>query len=269
MTPDEDQHLRALLELLKGATRHEALTQETSGAWIAQPGSALASDDAASHPYWVSHGAWQALTIALDHVQCLRASLLNGYDDQHTSTRIFMNAQYSLIRGALENAARAVWCIGPEESLERITRRLQLVGAEIGDDLRVRELLKVPGTKTRLEQVNKLVGLLVAAGVPEGDAVGAFKQLPRYKDIVRGAGALTGYGADALEVSWKACSGLAHGDTAATLNFLDRETVESDGQVSLQRVTGSISLLALTAGAAVQMLDRGFHRFVQLAAASN
>lgn len=267
MTPEEDRHLRRLLTLLEGAKRYEARTQENSRTWAVHPESALAADDAASHPYRVSHGAWQALTVALDHVQCLRVSLLEESDAEHASTRIFMNAQYSLVRGALENAARAVWCIGPVESLERVTRRLQLVAKEVGDDLRVRELTGAPITKTRGEQVARLSGLLVAAGVSEDGARTAFRQLPSYKDIVRGAGVLTQYGGDALEVSWKACSGLAHGDTVATLNFLDRETVESDGHTSLQRVTGSISLLALTADAAVKMLDRGFHRFEQLAAA--
>lgn len=267
MTPDEQKHLRALLTLLDSTKKYEPMTQDRSNAWTVQPRSSLSGDDAKSHPHEVSQGVWHALTVSVDHFQCLRSSLVRE-EGKRVSTVIHMNGQYSLIRGALENAARALWILQPGNRIERLTRRFRLTYKEISDSHKVRELLNAPTNRTREARQQQVVDLLVAAtGIPQEQAVKALKQPARYKDIVRDAGAglqvsaKPEKGADVCEAAWSACSSLAHGDALGTLNFLDREVLESDGRIALVSFTGSIPLLAQTTFVAVKMLDRGFQLF--------
>lgn len=267
MTPEEDKSLRMLLNVLEGAMKYGPLTQERNNEWVAQPRSAFAGDDAKTHPHDVSHAAWHALTVAVDHLQCLRSSLVQEVKGRSVSTTIHTHAQFSLVRGALENASRAVWLIDPASRVERITRRLGMQAKEYQRNEHLRELADAPITKTRQERIDGIIRLLEAAGLAPADAKKAVKDPLSYKEIVREAGASTQFGSDALEVAWSACSSLAHGDSTGTLNFLDREVIESEGGISLIQVTGSISMLAQTTYAAVKMTDAGFRLFKQRATA--
>jgi hypothetical protein len=126
MNADEHRDLRKLLELLERAKRWEELTGNPSDTWQAPAGSALAGDDAKTDPYQLSHAAWHALTVAVDHLHCLRNSLAGERENDRLSVRIHTHAQSSLVRGAIENGARAVWLLGPATRLIRVKRRLSL-----------------------------------------------------------------------------------------------------------------------------------------------
>jgi hypothetical protein len=132
---DEQQDLRRLLGLLERTKPWEDLTGNPSDAWQAQAGSALAGDDAKTDPYQVSHAAWHALTVAVDHLHCLRNSLVADSDGDDLSMRIHTqpttHGQSSLVRGAIENGARAVWLLGPTTRLIRVKRRLALGAMEM------------------------------------------------------------------------------------------------------------------------------------------
>ncbi|MFH8939517.1 hypothetical protein [Streptomyces griseosporeus] len=267
MTDEEDDYLRKLLTLLDKARQFDAHTQQNNGQWEVQPRSSLAGDDAKSDPYQVSHSAWHALAVAVDHLQCLRSSVLAEQSATHASTVIHTHAQASLVRGVFENSARAVWLLGPANRIERLTRRLTLQAKEVEHGHRLRELANQPSAKTKQERLQRLEDLLVGAGVPQEQAPKAMKARPSYKRIVREAGQEMPMGADVAELIWSACSSLAHGDTTGTLAFLDRKIIETDGTVALAEITGSISLLFHATYFAVRMVDRAAALYQQRATA--
>lgn len=264
MDADEQQDLRKLLELLERAKPWEELTGKPSDAWQVQAGSALAGDDAKTDPYQLSHAAWHALTVAVDHLHCLRDSLLGELEDDRLSVRIHTHAQSSLVRGAIENSGRAVWLLGPATRLTRVQRRLSLEAMEVRHSYRLRELAGAPARRTKDEREQQLRDLAVAAGVPDPDVKKALKS-PQYSDIVREAGDLTVLGADLADVIWSGCSSIAHGDLSGTLGMLDKEIVARDKGVAYARVTGSISGLYWTTVGAVLMIEHGFNLYRQRA----
>lgn len=229
-----------------------------------QPGSALAGDDTKTDPYQLSHSVRHALTVAVDHLHCLRSSLVTESTGKHKSVSIHSHAQSSLIRGAIENGARAVWMIAPTSRLERVKRRLALQAAEVKRSERLREVVKKPAARPMEERLRKLTDLVVAAGVPAGEAKAALKA-PQYTEIVRGAGDHTALGADLVDVIWSGCSSLAHGDLSGTLGLLEKEILGREKGVALAQVTGSISNLYWTTVGAVAVINHGFYLYEQRA----
>jgi hypothetical protein len=257
---DEDRDLRKLLSLLDKVETWREMTDSPDAAWRVQPGSPLAGDDAKTDPYQVSHSAWHALTVAVDHMQCLRSSLISELTDRTASVSIHTHAQSSLIRGAFENGARAVWMLGPATRLPRVTRRLSLQAKEVRHSARMRELVGQPGPRTTEQREQQLIDLVTKAGVGPAEARRALRS-PQYSDIVKTAGELTALGADIAEVVWSGCSSLAHGDITGTLGLLDKEIVERVGDVNHVRITGSISGLYWCTVASFVVIKSGFDLF--------
>lgn len=260
MTADEEHNLQQLLALLNGLDTWLPLTGEPSNAWNIQDGSALAGDDAKTHPYEVSHSAWHALTVAVDHLHCLRSSLRGELRGETFSIHIHTHAQSSLIRGAFENSARAVWLLGPAARLTRVTRRLSLELKELRTSYHLRELVNAPATRAKAVRTQQLMNLATAAGVPATEVAKALKA-PGYGEIVRGAGDLTPLGANAAEVIWSSCSSLAHGDISGTLGLLEREIHTKAQDVAVARVTGSAGGLYWTTFGTVSMVSHGFQLY--------
>jgi hypothetical protein len=267
MDATEDQHLRLLLRLLNGIKEYEPLVEDRSRGIVVQRASSLWADDQKTFPHNLSHGVQHALSVSVDHLVCLRATVRQFDHKGRPAHVIHMNAQYSLARGALENAARALWLVDPGNRLERITRRLRLSYKELSDSYSVRELLDAPSTRTLKERQGQLLALLVAAGVPEDQAPKTIKQGPMYADILSDAGGRLRVGARpelgpvVCKGLWKACSALAHGDQLGAVNFLDREELRNDGDVALVAFTGSIPLLAQATYVAVRIIERSFEVF--------
>ena len=257
MRAEEDRDLRELLSLLDKVSAWRELVGSPEAAWQVQPGSALAGDDAKSDPYQVSHSAWHALTVAVDHLQCLRSSLVSEFTDRSASVSIHTHAQSSLLRGAFENGARAVWLLGPTSRLSRVTRRLSLQAKEVRHSARMRELVNQPSPRTVEQREQQLLDLIIRAGVEAGNAKKALRS-PQYSEIVKVAGELTPLGADVAEVVWSGCSSIAHGDIGGTLGGLDKEVVGRVGDVAQVRITGSISGLYSCTVASVTVIRSGF-----------
>ena len=130
MTTEEDRQLHGLLDALQIVDEWEQLTGQPSGAWEVQAESDLASDDSMTDPYRVSSSAWAAITAAVSHANCLRDSLFLLQDATHATVRLHTHGQLTLLRGALENASRAVWMLGPSDPDERLRRRLEWAESE-------------------------------------------------------------------------------------------------------------------------------------------
>ncbi|MFI2632126.1 hypothetical protein ACH5A2_17225 [Streptomyces collinus] len=260
---DEQQQLRAILTRLESVKRYEALTTSSSSAWDVQPGSALAGDDAKTNPYQVSHLAWQALTVASDHLHCLRLSLVGDQQGDEITVTMHPYAQATLVRAAFENAARAVWLLAPGKRLTRIQRRLALQVDNNTHSDRMHDLLGTAPNRTATERTRQIRDLAVRAGIPVSDVK---KELTfGYKKMVRTAGDhLAGVGADQAEAVWSACSALAHGDIHS-MSFLERDVLGRVGNVALARLSTDSKILLWITTITVQMIEYGFQLYKERA----
>ncbi|MGW2688745.1 hypothetical protein ACWC6I_36980 [Streptomyces sp. NPDC001414] len=263
-TTEENQYLRRILALLESARPHENLTQSDSKRWQVQPGSALAGDDAKTDPYQVSHNAWIALTVAVDHLHCFRSTFMDDPRDNSVSITLHTHGQYSLLRGAFENSARAVWMLGPAQRLVRIQRRLCMQASENKNSDRMNALLQQQPKRPLDVRMQQLTDLVVKAGTEPDDAKKALKPAT-YSEIVREAGALTTMQATEAEVVWSSCSSLAHGDVYGTLSVLERDIVGTQGRVNLAQITSSPKVLFWATDRTVTMMQRGFDLFKERA----
>ncbi|MGW7069395.1 hypothetical protein ACWGII_14435 [Streptomyces sp. NPDC054855] len=262
----EDQLLRKILVLLDGARQYETLTQSDSRAWVVAPGSALAGDDFKTDPYQVSHTAWLALTVAVDHLHCFRRTLVgDAAKGTHTPITMHTHGQFSLLRGAFENSARAVWMLGPPTRLTRVQRRLSLQASDHRHSNHMLDLLQSQQPRSTDVRMQRLTDLIIAAGTAPADAKKALGN-PSPTAIVREAGSLAAMGTDQAEVIWSSCSALAHGDTYGTLGFLDGTVVEKQGKLSLMQISSSPLFLRQATDRTVAMMQRGFALFKERAA---
>ncbi|WP_030276368.1 hypothetical protein [Streptomyces sp. NRRL B-24484] len=263
---DEAVLLRDLQRLLeKVPPLVERTTTDSWEGWTVHPGSELAADDAKTDPFQASHMAHLALVVAVDHLQALAASLaVQQVEDRHEVT-IQTHAQFTLLRAALENAARALWLLGPTTQLERIKRTLNLNLDDVKNAGKMASVLGNPVTDLEARQ-DRIRALLAAAGVPPVDRKKALS-FPGYEAIVGDAGARTRIGETHARLFWKVCSALAHGDRYATLQALDREVVRTDGRVSTIKFTGSVGTLALITSQALVMTDHAFAVYIERARA--
>ncbi|MBE8476133.1 hypothetical protein [Streptomyces justiciae] len=264
ITTEEDQFLRRILSLLDSARPYESLTQTDSKQWQVQPGSALAADDAKTDPYQISHNAWNALSVAVDHLHCFRSTFAGDPQGNSVSITLHTHGQYSLLRGAIENSARAVWMLGPALRLVRVQRRLCLQAGEHKKSDRMTALLQQQPKRSPAVRMQQLTDLVVNAGTDPAAAKSALKPAT-YSEIVREAGTFTPMGADQAEAVWSGCSSLAHGDVYGTLSILERSVVATQGRVNLTQLTSSPKVLFWATDRTVTMLQRGFELFKERA----
>ncbi|MFF4427129.1 hypothetical protein ACFY04_41395 [Streptomyces sp. NPDC001549] len=267
MDEEEEHHLRALLTTLEQV---EALWEFTSGnrtpaPWKVHPGSSLALDDALTHPHRVSHAAWTAVTVAVDHLIALRATLVREESPEHASAVLHTHAQASLVRGVIENAARAAWLLGPDERLVRVQRRLALQVKEVKDSTKLHSRFKAKPSRDEETRLNEVRRLALAAGAP-ADTLKAFLTTPQYTKIVEEGGDYSKLGGQLILTFWGACSSLAHGDINGTLGLLRYEIVSQDDETALTRVTGNFSMLRYTAQAGIHLVDRALNLYAQRSA---
>jgi hypothetical protein len=268
MSTTEEQSLRTLWELLQRAQAWEERI-DTGGPEAAQvqPGSALAEDDALTEPYQVSHSAWHALVVAIDHTRCLRWALNGEERGGQVHFRLGTHSPGTILRCAIENGARAGWLLAPDQRSTRVARRLSLERYEYQQARRLWALLrrmpedaKAQGQQDDMHH-KQVRDLQRTAQLPAPDALAA-GNFPGYGALVREAGG------DPAMAAWNGCSSLAHGATRGA-NLLTRETVDVVAGVETMRLTGlSIRLLSMLTGQAVEIIDRGFARYQQLAAAA-
>jgi hypothetical protein len=243
----------------------ETLIQSPSAGRVA-PGSQLAADDAATEPLQAHSAAWGAIIAAVDHLICLRDSMLVPDGPSHFTARLHLHGQPSLLRGALENSSRAFWLLGPDNRPTRVARRLQQEWSEVGDLERTRKLMGSPFDKEMSDRLDKLSDLARAAGVEPVD----IKQWPGYGKIVEDtADRLGAPDPKAVVAVWKACSSLAHGDLRGVLAYLPKEVLDSDtpGMV-FSRAGPNVDLVATATVMAVGTTRRAFDLFQRRAGMS-
>lgn len=232
--------MQALSRLFDGVEKW--LKRRETAVAVVQAGSRTADDDAALNPYHLSHAVETALSHSLDHLHALRTSVVEAQT-------IHMVAPFTLMRAALENAALAAWLVLPQEREDRIRRRLQLAIEDAHDGYQVRQLTESSMSGESFEQRReRLVCIGVAQGLSRDSLLGG---KPKWRSIVREAGAASRLGADDAEVLWRLCSGFTHGRMWSMLAALTRTAVSEADNVFEMRLNAPASgVLYVVKGAA-------------------
>jgi hypothetical protein len=253
----DDRDLRHYEELLR-------LLGEVDG-WLARidpdhadrpqqppPGSPMRADDERTHPYELSHATWLSLTHAVDHLNCLHTLLR----DAHT---IHIFASYSLVRSALENASAAVWMLRPSSRTERVARRLRFAAGDIHNGEQAKKLMGQVGPRSEQERIDQVRDIARQAGVDEAEAVSNFG----YREIAKAA-AGSGPGADVFPLTWRLCSGIAHGDSWTTWGAAERaELPGAPPGLGSFKITANVQTLMYVTTFTTQMTRLGWRLYDQ------
>lgn len=254
----EQRDLRSLRTSLRAVDGWRTYADRPDWASVA-PGSALAGDDRKADPFHVSHAVASAIQVAVDHADALRR-LIEGCQTCNPDQLTFgLNSNYSLLRGALENAARAVWLLAPDSRPERLMRRLRLQADNVVNSDNAAQAMGTSMAKPRDKRLDRVREIAVRAGLNGDEAV----KRPSNLAIIRAAGEFVG-GDDAAshtEALWRACSGAAHGDTWAGLSLHDKDPVSRVGNVSTLGVSASTGLLTKIATETFGMIDAAHRLF--------
>lgn len=249
MTSSEEQQLQNVRSLVQQAVASEPPP------WDVTPGSEFAQDDALTEGLPVSAAANTALQVAHDHWQVLHTSLRGEYDAEVV---LYLHGQYSLLRGAIENAARAVWLVGSEDRKVRITRRLAAKNYEL--NLRRRVMAKQEQADMSYYD-HRLTNLQHLAAQAE---VSLNTESSQYSQIVEKAGELIpGMGGSTASAVWGACSSLAHGDDASINMFEIEVQPPSGASTQVAQVNPSLSNLVFFVQVTHMMYEVGLQFYQQ------
>jgi hypothetical protein len=178
------------------------------------PGSSLQGDDKASRPYQVSHSVRMCLVAGVDHLDAVRALLLE-------LRKLHNAAPFSLARGAIENLSTAFWILHPPSRNTRIERSLRWHAKNFKDSHKALEPIGESTESEREARLAKLDRIALACGIStktvrsgyfSSDAVAYVKQHSRRSDPW---------------LLWNFCSGYAHGRPRAYLGYSERELLRT------------------------------------------
>jgi hypothetical protein len=256
-TDREQEDLRLLRETLGKVDNW--LNRSDQDRWKVNKGSPLFGDDAKTEPFHTSHAVISSISVAVDHAHALRR-LTNGCETcTPTEMTFLLNSYYSLLRGGLENSARAIWLLEPASRQERVLRRLRLQTDNVGNSDTAMGLLGVPRPRPRHVREQRVREVAVQAGVNPAEA----SKRPNNTAVMEAAGRHIG-GPGCVDQAvglWRMCSGAAHGDVWAGLSLHDREIIEQDGGVAVAKLTAGIHVLAVVTAETFAMIDAAHDLF--------
>ena len=246
---DEDgKYLAETLRVLSEAENWAARTSAEAARLRPAPRSSLRGDDDQAFPYALSHAVWDALDHAVDHLICLLALLRDA-------RVIHRFAPYALVRGALENACAAVWMLEPPRRADRLARRLRLAIADVRNGEQARQLTGQQGPRSKKDRLDQIAAIATRAGLHDE----ALKNKASYTEIVEAVDA-SGPPGSLIELSWKICSGLTHGDSWAAWSasrMTQMPSLVQDGVATL-KMEANLSLLMQMTTLAVRLTGRGW-----------
>lgn len=229
-----------------------------------EPKSALAGDARKSPSLQVAHAAWTAVVHSVDHLYALQALL-------GQAQIITLNAPYTLLRAALENAATAVWLLEPSQRPERLRRRLKLGYHDAWEASKLHELLPakaLEGKRSAQERMGEIRALAVRLGLDPNDVAGRLS----YEKIIRAAAKSTFHDGEkstpdrmpqehTAALVWRLYSGFAHGKDWASFSWLEHQIVRTEAGVHTLRLSGSVQRLVLVASYPLAMTSRALELY--------
>lgn len=226
----------------------------------AEPGSPLDGDDRKADPFHVSHAVASAIHVAVDHADALRRVITGCDTCNPQQVTLGLNSNYSLLRGALENAARAVWLLAPSARSERVLRRLRLQASNVLSSDKAARAIGDTMHNARNDRLARIREIAARAGL---DAQLAVKPPPSLAAIHTAGEYISRDEGAALhtEALWRACSGAAHGDTWAGLSLHDNDIVSRDGNVAILQITAATSLLTTITTETFVVIDAAHRLF--------
>jgi hypothetical protein len=247
----DDEDGRYLAELLRVLRQTDAWTARTNaGAPRLRPAprSSLRGDDNQTHPYELSHTVWRHLSNAVDHLSCLQA--LFG-----DAKIIHMYAPFTLVRGALENACGALWLLQPTQRKERLARRFRLAIADIRHEVQTGRLMGQAGSQSGPERIDEIHAIATRADLDDA----ALKGSASYTEIVQAVDE-NGPPGSLILLSWKVCSGFAHGDWWTTKSASRRTQIPGYSQegIGTFKIEANLGLLMKVTTLAVQTTEYGW-----------
>jgi hypothetical protein len=210
-----------------------------NGTLSASAGSPLVGDDRRSAPFHVSHAVAASLGVAVDHAHCLLRSIEGCTECNPHQVTLLMNSYYSLLRAAMENAARVVWMLAPDQRPERVLRRLRLQAGNVIMSDEVCEVGGFPPNKPKAERLQRIKDIAAQAGVSPTEAT----KPAGNKQIIRATGQHIAGDANHAEVLWRACSAASHGDIWAALSLHKRRITSENGDVLTACASASTRVL--------------------------
>ena len=258
MDDQDRRHLDETLRALGQVGAYAARTDATADRVRPAPGSPLYGDDKKADPYRLSHATWHSLSNAVDHLGCLRTLLGDA-------KVIHMYAPFTVVRAALENACGAVWLLRPPHRNDRLERRLRLALADIGNSEQVKLLMGQQGPRPKQERIDQVHDIARRAGIDEA----RLKQKPGYSEIVKAVDATVSMNG-MIEVSWKVCSGYAHGDLWTTLGASQRTEIPGPGEegIGTFKIEANLGLLMKVTTIATAVTGLGWQLYDQRCQAS-
>ncbi|WP_329317098.1 hypothetical protein OG723_43940 (plasmid) [Streptomyces sp. NBC_01278] len=166
-----------------------------------QPSSSLATDDAPLGMYSASTLIRNSYSAGVAHADALRRLVHAGEVDPQSP--------WTLMRGALENFATAVWILGGNDRTERRRRTLALWREDMRNRAQHEEDTghqPGPGGKTGRERRQDIADLALSLGIPT-----AVLSKPEAGKVIEEAAEDAGLKAREVTAAWRAASGFAHG----------------------------------------------------------
>lgn len=207
-------------------------------------GSSLALDDAASKPYHVSHCVRWGITAGIEHLHAVKTLVF----DAHLTHPA---ADYTLIRGALENLAAAYWILHPEDRKERVERALRWWAKNYKDQHTA--IVGYPEIGGALRDVT--LPKVVAVGEPLGCSEAKIKAGYTSTEAVEYAEENSS--ASIVLFSWRLCSGFAHSRPWAHIGMNERTQVSTveDGVSQVSMTTDPKRILTMVMPAIILLQD--------------
>ena len=234
------------------------------GPFIPGPGSELVGDDRDWPPFGVSQVAWAGFTVAVEHLQAIRAHI-----DVQPPNRpnLFAFAHQTLARTALVGAASAVWVLAPDDRVKRVERSRTVVTYMQDEHLKylraLQGLAEHAGTDAVAAHVAQRQRELSEMRQADGDRA-------KYETtrIIREA-ALAGFGderlADEVVAVWRSGSGAAHGLVPSVLGRSSRARTgpaDADGRAIIT-IGGDFELFSNAYMAAYHLTGKGWDLLVR------
>lgn len=162
----------------------------------------------------------------------------------------------------MENAALAVWLLGPDDRKTRLTRQLHLTYEDMNQDSAAYGLLATAPARQPSGEVRKreILNLARSLDLDPGAVGGKFG----YERIVRRAAEHTNITSDTAAYVWRLCSGYSHGRQWASLQALNREVKDSGVEgIATVRFTTSVEQVMLLASYVVVLNNKALSLYEQ------
>ncbi len=183
-----------------------------------QPGSS-ADGDRNRCPSWDPFtAAWDAWQGAVDHLEALG-------DLVERSRTLYTFAPWSLLRVAIENAALAIWLLQPEDTDDRLQRRLRVAWGDWGDAATAERCLGRhedgwgADHRNRIKETGRQLDLDLSFICGKSSWVGVVREAATIGQIAT---------PESTEMMWRLCSGFAHAREWSRIAWLDLEVSSPD-----------------------------------------